>query len=304
MAGHSKFKNIMHRKGAQDKKRSAQFSKLSREITVAAKMGMPDPDMNPRLRAAVNAAKAQSMPKDNIQRAIDKASKGDSENYEEVRYEGYGPGGVAIIVEALTDNRNRTATNVRTAFAKNGGNLGASGAVSHGFERLGLIEYPASVGDEDKVLEAAIEAGADDVESDMGDGDENPGSHQIWVAVDALHEVARELEKSLGEAEGVKLAWKPNIKVDVDEGTASTLLKLVDVLDDDDDVQTVWGNYEISDEVMEKLAYARPLIIIGLDPWSPRAAAASAMLPTGRSAPMPRPAWPSGWWNWTQRWST
>ncbi|MEJ2458673.1 MAG: YebC/PmpR family DNA-binding transcriptional regulator, partial [Novosphingobium sp.] len=160
---------------------------------------------------------------------------------------------VAIIVEALTDNRNRTATNVRTAFAKNGGNLGSSGAVSHGFERLGLIEYPGSVGDEDKVLEAAIEAGADDVESDMGDGDEDPGSHQIWVAVDSLHEVARELEKTLGEAEGVKLAWRPNLKVDVDEGTASTLLKLVDVLDDDDDVQTVWGNYEISDEVMEKL---------------------------------------------------
>ncbi|MFT4053053.1 MAG: YebC/PmpR family DNA-binding transcriptional regulator [Novosphingobium sp.] len=253
MAGHSKFKNIMHRKGAQDKKRSAQFSKLSREITVAAKMGMPDPDMNPRLRAAVNAAKAQSMPKDNIQRAIDKASKGDAENYEEVRYEGYGPSGIAIIVEALTDNRNRTATNVRTAFAKNGGNLGASGAVSHGFERLGLIEYPASVGDEDKVLEAAIEAGAEDVQSDMGDGDENPGSHQIWVSVDALHEVARELEKTLGEAEGVKLAWKPNLTVDVDADTVSTLMKLVDTLEDDDDVQTVWGNYEISDEVMETL---------------------------------------------------
>ncbi|MFC0206175.1 YebC/PmpR family DNA-binding transcriptional regulator [Novosphingobium soli] len=247
MAGHSKFKNIMHRKGAQDKKRSAMFSKLSREITVAAKMGMPDPDMNPRLRAAVNAAKAQSMPKDNIQRAIDKASKGDAENYEEVRYEGYGPGGVAIIVEALTDNRNRTATNVRTAFAKNGGNLGASGAVSHGFERLGLIEYPGKVGDEDKVLEAAIEAGADDVESDED-------SHSVWTSVENLHEVARELEKVLGEAEGVKLAWKPSLKVDVDADTASTLLKLVDTLDDDDDVQTVWGNYEISDEVMEKLS--------------------------------------------------
>ncbi|AIT80099.1 MULTISPECIES: YebC/PmpR family DNA-binding transcriptional regulator [Novosphingobium] len=246
MAGHSKFKNIMHRKGAQDKKRSAMFSKLSREITVAAKMGMPDPDMNPRLRAAVNAAKAQSMPKDNIQRAIDKASKNDGENYEEVRYEGYGPGGVALIVEALTDNRNRTATNVRTAFSKNGGNLGASGAVSHGFERLGLIEYPGSVGDEDKVLEAAIEAGAQDVESDEE-------SHSVWTAVEDLHEVARELEKALGEAEGVKLAWKPNIKVDVDADTASTLLKLVDTLDDDDDVQTVWGNYEISDEVMEQL---------------------------------------------------
>ncbi len=246
MAGHSKFKNIMHRKGAQDKKRAAQFSKLSREITVAAKMGMPDPDMNPRLRAAVNAARAQSMPKDNIQRAIEKASKGDGENYEEVRYEGYGPGGVAIIVEALTDNRNRTATNVRTAFAKNGGNLGASGAVSHGFDRLGLIEYAASVGDEDKVLEAAIEAGADDVESDA-DG------HAIWVAVENLHPVARELEKVLGEAEGVKLAWRPSLKTEVGEGDAATLLKLIDVLDDDDDVQTVWGNYEISDEVMAKL---------------------------------------------------
>jgi len=253
MAGHSKFKNIMHRKGAQDKKRAGLFSKLSREITVAAKMGMPDPDFNPRLRAAVNAAKAQSVPKDNIQRAIDKASKGDGDNYEEIRYEGYGPGGVALIVEALTDNRNRTATNVRTAFAKNGGNLGASGAVSHGFERLGLIEYPAKVGDEDTVLEAAIEAGAEDVESDMGDGDENPGSHQIWVAIDQLHPVARELEKVLGEAEAVKLAWKPSLKTDVSEADAATLLKLIDVLDDDDDVQTVWGNYEISDEVMEKL---------------------------------------------------
>jgi YebC/PmpR family DNA-binding regulatory protein len=249
MAGHSKFKNIMHRKGAQDKKRSAQFSKLSREITVAAKMGMPDPDMNPRLRAAVNAAKAQSMPKDNIQRAIDKASKGDAENYEEVRYEGYGPGGVALIVEALTDNRNRTATNVRTAFAKNGGNLGASGAVSHGFERLGLIEYPGSAGDEEKVLEAAIEAGADDVESDTGEG----GGHAIWTSIESLHEVAGELEKTLGEAEAVKLAWRPNLKAEVGEDEARTLLKLIDVLDDDDDVQTVWGNYDISDEVMEKL---------------------------------------------------
>ena len=246
MAGHSKYKNIMHRKGAQDKKRSASFSKLSREITVAAKMGMPDPDMNPRLRAAVNAAKAQSVPKDNIQRAIDKATKGDGENYEEVRYEGYGPGGVSLIVEALTDNRNRTATNVRTAFAKNGGNLGASGAVSHGFDRLGLIEYSDKAGDEDKVLEAAIEAGADDVESDEE-------GHAIWTSIETLHPVARELEKTLGEAEAVKLAWKPGIKVDVGEGDAATLFKLIDVLDDDDDVQTVWGNYEVSDEVMEKL---------------------------------------------------
>jgi YebC/PmpR family DNA-binding regulatory protein len=246
MAGHSKFKNIMHRKGAQDKKRSAMFSKLSREITVAAKMGMPDPDMNPRLRAAVNAAKAQSMPKDNIQRAIDKAAKGEGENYEEVRYEGYGPGGVALIVEALTDNRNRTATNVRTAFAKNGGNLGASGAVSHGFERKGLIEYSASAGDEDKVLEAAIEAGADDVESDEE-------GHQIWTSIDSLHEVAGELEKTLGEAEAVKLAWKPNLTAEVDDDNAGTLLKLIDVLDDDDDVQAVWGNYDIPDAVMERL---------------------------------------------------
>jgi len=247
MAGHSKFKNIMHRKGAQDKKRSGMFSKLSREITVAAKMGMPDPDMNPRLRAAVNAAKAQSMPKDNIQRAIDKASKGDAENYEEIRYEGYGPGGVALIVEALTDNRNRTATNMRTAFSKNGGNLGASGAVSHGFERLGLIEYPAGAGDEDTVLEAAIDAGAADVES-SADG------HSIWTSMDSLHEVASALEGALGAAESVKLAWKPNLTVDVTEEDAGTLFKLIDTLDDDDDVQTVWGNYEVSDDVMEKLS--------------------------------------------------
>ena len=189
MAGHSKFKNIMHRKGAQDKKRSNLFSKLSREITVAAKMGMPDPDMNPRLRLAVNAAKAQSMPKDNIQRAIDKATGGDGENYEEVRYEGYGPGGSAIIVEALTDNRNRTATNVRNAFAKNGGNLGTEGSVAHGFERKGLIEYRADAGDEETVLMAAMEAGADDIES-TADG------HTIWTEMDALHEVAGSLEKA------------------------------------------------------------------------------------------------------------
>ncbi len=246
MAGHSKFKNIMHRKGAQDKKRSNLFSKFSREITVAAKMGTPDPDMNPRLRLAINAAKAQSMPKDNIQRAIEKATMGDSANYEEVRYEGYGPGGVALIVEALTDNRNRTATNVRTAFSKNGGNLGASGSVSHGFDRVGMIEYSAKVGDEETMLEAAIEAGADDVES-------SEDGHVIWTAADGLHGVANELEKVLGAADNVKLAWKPNLMVEMDEGAAGTLLKLVDALDDDDDVQTVWGNYEISDEIMEKI---------------------------------------------------
>ncbi len=246
MAGHSKFKNIMHRKGAQDKKRSNLFSKLSREITVAAKMGTPDPDMNPRLRLAVNTAKAQSMPKDNIQRAIDKATAADGENYEEVRYEGYGPGGVALIVETLTDNRNRTATAVRTAFSKNGGNMGTEGSVQHGFERRGLIEYPADAGDEETVLMAAMEAGADDIES-SDDG------HTIWTEPDALHQVAGDMEKALGEAENVKLAWKPNITVDMNEKDAGVLLKLVDTLDDDDDVQTVWGNYEISDEIMENL---------------------------------------------------
>jgi YebC/PmpR family DNA-binding regulatory protein len=246
MAGHSKFKNIMHRKGAQDKKRSAMFSKLSREITVAAKMGLPDPDMNPRLRAAVLAAKAQSMPKDNIQRSIDKAAKGEGDNYEEIRYEGFGPGGVSLIVEALTDNRNRTATNVRTIFSKNGGNLGASGSVSHGFDRMGLIEYGGPAGDADKVLEAAIEAGADDVESDE-DG------HEIWTSMDSLHEVAKALEPALGEAESVKLAWKPQTPVDVAGDDVATLMKLIDALDEDDDVQTVSGNYEISDEELERL---------------------------------------------------
>ena len=247
MAGHSKFKNIMHRKGAQDKKRSSMFSKLSREITVAAKMGLPDPDMNPRLRAAILAAKAQSMPKDNIQRSIDKASKGDAENYEEIRYEGFGPGGVSLIVEALSDNRNRTATNVRTAFSKNGGNLGASGSVSHGFERMGLIEYSATAGDADAVLEAAIEAGADDVESDE-DG------HEIWTALDNLHAVARALESALGEPESAKLAWKPANEVEVRGDDAANLMKLIDALEEDDDVQTVSGNFLVPDDELERLA--------------------------------------------------
>ena len=246
MAGHSKFKNIMHRKGAQDKKRSAMFSKLSREITVAAKMGLADPDMNPRLRAAINAAKAQSMPKDNIQRAIDKASKGEGDNYEEIRYEGFGPAGVSLIIEALTDNRNRTATNVRTAVSKNGGNLGTAGSVSHGFDRLGLISYPASAGDAEKVFEAALEAGAEDVTS-------SEDGHEIWTAQGDLHEVAKVLEPVLGESEGAKLAWRPQTMVTVGADDAATLFKLLDALDDDDDVQTVWGNYEIPDDVMEKL---------------------------------------------------
>jgi YebC/PmpR family DNA-binding regulatory protein len=246
MAGHSKFKNIMHRKGAQDKKRSALFSKLSREITVAAKMGMPDPANNPRLRAAVVAARVEGMPKDNIQRAIDKSQGGDIANYEEVRYEGFGPGGVSLIIESLTDNRNRTATNVRTAMAKNGGNLGASGSVSHGFERLGLIAYPASAGSADAVFEAALEAGADDVQS-------SEDGHEIWCSIENLHDVARTLEPVLGDSGQAKLAWKPGTMVTVGAEDAAQLMKLIDVLDDDDDVQTVWGNYDVPDDVMAGL---------------------------------------------------
>ncbi|GGE12455.1 putative transcriptional regulatory protein [Polymorphobacter glacialis] len=246
MAGHSKFKNIMHRKGAQDKKRSSLFSKLSREITVAAKMGLPDPAMNARLRAAVVTARQGGMPKDNIERAIKKAEGADGENYEEVRYEGFGPGGVSLIIETLTDNRNRTATNVRTAVAKNGGNLGASGSVSHGFERLGLISYPVKAGDPEKIFEAALDAGADDVQS-------SEDGHEIWTAVDGMHDVAKALEKALGEPEGIKLAWKPGVMVTVGEGDAATLMKLIDALDDDDDVQTVWGNYDVPEDVLAKL---------------------------------------------------
>ena len=247
MAGHSKFKNIMHRKGAQDKKRAALFSKLSREITVAARSGLPDPNMNARLRAAVITARKEGLPKDNIDRSINKAAGGDADNYEEIRYEGFGPGGVSLIVETLTDNRNRTATNVRLGFSKNGGNLGAPNSVSHAFDRLGLISYPASAGSDEKVFEAALEAGAEDVES-------SEDGHSIWTSLDNLHEVAKALEPVLGEAEGVKLAWRPQTLVAVDEAQVGTLLKLIDALDDDDDVQTVWGNYDISDEIMEKLS--------------------------------------------------
>jgi YebC/PmpR family DNA-binding regulatory protein len=246
MAGHSKFKNIMYRKGAQDKKRSALFSKLSREITVAARAGLPDPAMNARLRSAIIAARAQSMPNDNIKRSIEKASGNDGANYEEVRYEGFGPGGVSLIIETLTDNRNRTATNVRTAVSKNGGNLGAGGSVSHSFDRMGLITYPESAGDADTVFEAALEAGAEDVSSDEG--------HEIWTAIDSLHEVAKALEPVLGEAEGIKLAWRPQTQVTLASADeAAQLMKLIDALDDDDDVQTVWGNYDVPDEIMEKL---------------------------------------------------
>jgi YebC/PmpR family DNA-binding regulatory protein len=246
MAGHSKFKNIMHRKGAQDKKRSALFSKLSREITVAARSGLPDPAMNARLRAAVLAARKEGMPKDNIERSINKAAGNDGENYEEVRYEGFGPGGVSLIIETLTDNRNRTATNVRTIVSKNGGNLGAGGSVSHGFDRMGLITYPASAGDPDTLFEAALEAGAEDVSS-------SEDGHEIWTAIDALHEVAKAIEATLGEPESAKLAWRPQTNVTVNEADAGQLLKLIDALDDDDDVQSVWGNYEVPESVMEKL---------------------------------------------------
>ncbi|MES2498687.1 MAG: YebC/PmpR family DNA-binding transcriptional regulator [Pseudomonadota bacterium] len=246
MAGHSKFKNIMHRKGAQDKKRSSLFSKLSREITVAARMGLPDPAMNARLRQAVITARKEGLPKDNIERSINKAAGGDSANYEEIRYEGFGPAGVALIIEALTDNRNRTATNVRTAVSKNGGNLGAGGSVSHGFDRLGLITYGAAAGDAEKVFEAALDAGAEDVSS-------SEDGHEIWTAVDAMHEVAKALEPVLGEADGAKLAWRPQTMVTVGEEDAGKLLKLIDALDDDDDVQTVWGNYDVPEEVMAKL---------------------------------------------------
>lgn len=245
MAGHSKFKNIMYRKGAQDAKRSRLFSKLAREITSAAKDN-PDPEFNPRLRTVIATAKANSMPKDNIDRALKKAEGGDAETYEEVRYEGFGPGGVGIIVETLTDNRNRTATDVRTAFSKNGGNIATTGAVAHGFDRLGLIVYPASVGDDDKVFEAALEAGAEDVESD----EEN---HEIWTAADNLHTVVSALEAALGEPESAKLAWRPHDSIDLTSEVAAQLMKMIEALEDSDDVQEVYGNYEMSDEVLASL---------------------------------------------------
>ncbi len=249
MAGHSQFKNIMHRKGRQDAVRSKMFSKLSKEITVAAKVGGPDADANPRLRLAIQNAKAQSMPKDNIERAINKSQAGDAENYDEVRYEGYGPGGVAVIVEALTDNRNRTASNVRAAFSKNGGALGETGSVAFMFDRVGEIVYKPEAGDADAVLEAAIEAGADDVQSD-DDG------HTIICAFESLGEVSSALADSLGEAESVKAIWKPQNLTPVDEEKAATLMKLMGVLEDDDDVQNIYGNEDISDEVMAKLESA------------------------------------------------
>ena len=246
MAGHSKFKNIMFRKGAQDKKRAKLFSKLAKEITVAAKLGMPDPEHNPRLRSAIAAARAQSMPKDNIQRAMDKASGSDGENYEEARYEGYGPGNVALIVEALTDNRNRTASEVRTAFTKNGGSMGATNSVAFNFERVGQIKYAAAVGSEDQIMEASIEAGAQDVES-------NEDGHDIYCQPDDLNDVQKSLGKTLGEPESARLDWRPLNTVDVSEANAQTLFNLLDALDNSDDVQHIAANFEIDDEVMARL---------------------------------------------------
>jgi YebC/PmpR family DNA-binding regulatory protein len=249
MAGHSQFKNIMHRKGRQDAVRSKIFSKLSKEITVAAKMGGPDVNSNPRLRLAVQNAKAQSMPKDNIQRAINKSQAGEGDNYEELRYEGYGPAGVAVIVEILTDNRNRSASNVRSYFSKCGGSMGETGSVSFMFDRVGEIVYPASAGSADAILEAAIEAGAEDVQSD-----EN--GHVISCAFEDLGDVSKALEATLGEAETVKTIWKPQTLTPVDADKAQTMLKLIGLLEDDDDVQNVYSNFDVDEETLASLTAA------------------------------------------------
>ena len=250
MAGHSKWANIQPRKGAQDKKRSALFSRLSKEITIASKMGGPDPDGNPRLRLAIQNAKGQSMPKDNIKRAVEKGQGGGGEDYEEVRYEGFGPGGVGIIVEASTDNRNRAASEIRTAFSKNGGNLGETGSVSFGFDQVGEIEFAVDVADAETMMEAAIEAGAEDVESDEA-------GHFIYTAREDLQTVSDALQSHFGEevtARSTKLIWKPQNNVPIEGDPASTLMKLLDVLDDLDDVQNVYDNSELSDAEMERLA--------------------------------------------------
>ena len=246
MAGHSKWANIQHRKGRQDKLRSKLFSKFSKEITVAAKMGDPDPEKNPRLRLAVKEAKSQSMPKDNIDRAIKKAIGGEGDDYEEIRYEGYGPNGVAIIVETMTDNRNRTASTVRSTFTKNGGNLGETGSVGFMFDRKGQITYGADAGDADTVMEAAIEAGAEDCES-------SEEGHIILCEDTDLNEVSTALETALGESDSAKLIWQPNISTEMDLDDMTKLMKLIDALEDDDDIQRVTANFEASDEVMEQL---------------------------------------------------
>jgi YebC/PmpR family DNA-binding regulatory protein len=249
MAGHSQFKNIMYRKGKQDAVRSKLFAKLAREITVAAKSGSSDPTMNPRLRLAVQEARAENMPKDNIERAIKKASGADTANFETVRYEGYAPGGVAVMVEALTDNRNRTGGAVRSIFTKFNGNLGATGAVSHMFNHVGEITYNPEAGSAESVLDAAIEAGADDVQSDSS-------GHIIVCAFESLGSVSAALEKKLGEAQSVKAVWKPNLTTTVDEENAQTIMKMLSTLEDDDDVQNVYANFEISEDVLKKLTAA------------------------------------------------
>ena len=246
MAGHSQFKNIMHRKGRQDAMKSKVFGKLAREITVAAKLGTPDPVMNPRLRAAVIAARQENMPRDNIERAIKKAVGGDSESYDEIRYEGYGPGGVAVIVEALTDNRNRAASDIRSYFTKSGGNLGETGSVAFMFDRLGVIEYDAAKASADDMLEAAIDAGADDVAS--GDS-----GHEVYAAQETFRDVARALETKFGEPRKAALTWKPQNTIPVDDEAGEKLLKLIDLLNEHDDVQNVYANFEISDALMAKL---------------------------------------------------
>lgn len=247
MAGHSKWANIQHRKGRQDAVRSKLFSKLSKEITVAAKMGDPDPEKNPRLRLAVKEAKQNSVPKDVIERAIKKSTAGDGDDYEEIRYEGYGPNGIAVIVEAMTDNKNRTASNVRSIFSKNGGNLGETGSVGFMFERKGEIIFPLEVGDDDTVMMAGIEAGAEDVES-------SEGGHIIWCVDTDLGEVAAALESDLGESQSTKLIWKPNTTTELDLEGMQKLMKLVDALEDDDDVQRVTTNFEVNDEVMSQIS--------------------------------------------------
>lgn len=247
MAGHSQFKNIMHRKGRQDAKRAKVFTKLAREITVAAKVGGPDPSMNARLRGAIIAARSQNMPKDNIERSIKKASGDEDANFEEVRYEGYGPGGIAVIVEALTDNRNRTASEVRSAFTKHGGNLGETGSVSFMFDRVGLISYPADTASADDMFEAALEAGAQDVDS-------TSAGHEVTCEPDDFSDVREALVEKFGEPENGSLDWKPQNSIPVDEDSAGTLIKMLDVLEDNDDVQRVAANFDISDDVMERLS--------------------------------------------------
>jgi YebC/PmpR family DNA-binding regulatory protein len=247
MAGHSQFKNIMHRKGRQDAVKSKLFGKLAREITVAAKLGLPDPAMNARLRAAIIAARAENMSKDSIDRAIKKALGNDAESYDEIRYEGYGPGGVAVIVEALTDNRNRTAGEVRATFTKCGGNLAETGAVSFQFSHVGVVEYDAKVASADAMLEAAIDAGAEDVAS-------TAEGHEIYTTPDSLGTVSKALEAKFGEPRKAALVWKPQNTIAIDDEQGEKLFKLIETLNEHDDVQNVYANFEVSDALMQKLS--------------------------------------------------